>query len=90
VRSPFDCDPVSGLRGSLFYRAYEPGGRAYRAWRTGVEAGWGRTLFALLKDAAQSLYGRLRPPAIPTEEGSVNRRDTFRHVVGEMKELDDL
>jgi hypothetical protein len=90
VRSIFDRDPVTGLRGSLFYRAYEPGGRAYRSWRWGIESGWSRDLARLLGELFAGLRQHFRPPRVQTPEGSVDRRDTVRHVVGHLKQLDDL
>jgi hypothetical protein len=86
----FDRDPVSGLRGSLFYRAPEPGGRAYRINRLAIESSWGRTFLSVLVDVAEMVYRRWRPDRIQTAEGAVDRRDTVRNVVGSLKALDEL
>lgn len=90
MRSFFEADPATGLRGSLFYRAYEEGGRAQRSLRLSIDSGWGRNLLALTAELAGALHARLRPPHVPTAEGEVDRRDTVRHVVARMKSLDDL
>src|SRR5579884_1139779 len=85
-----DKNPITGMRGSLFYRSYEPGTPAYRGWRYGIDFGWGRLVLSAAADGWRWLRGRLKPPAIQTPEGPVGRGDTLAGFIGSLAALDAL
>mgnify|MGYP007135471338 CR=1 FL=1 len=90
MRSFLDRNPVTGTRGSLFYRSYDRGSPAYRCWRYGIEHSWGRDTLRTIGEFLSWIHWRLKPPLIQTPEGAVSRTETVRSFIRDLSSLDDL